>query len=87
MRYFYTWTPFLVASGAIVLAGPWLAGIVLFVLLVPVAVLGRAIVAAPYFLISSISRRLRSPIDAREPSSTFSQPMVALSQTQRTTRP
>jgi hypothetical protein len=85
VRYFYSWTP-IVASGAVVFAGPWLAGIVLFILLVPIAVLGWGIVAAPFLVVRWASRRLRSPIDAREPSSTLAQPMVALSQAERTTR-
>ena len=86
VRYFYSWTP-IVASGAVLFAGPWLAGVVLLALLIPVAVLGWAIVAAPFFVVRWVNCRLRSPIEAREPSSTFAQPMVARSQTQRTTRP
>ena len=85
VRYFYSWMP-IVASGAVVFAGPWLAGVVLFILLVPVAVLGWAIVAAPFFGVRWVSRRLRSPIDRREPSTSFAQPMVALSHTERPTR-
>jgi hypothetical protein len=64
VRYFYAWTPLVIAGTVVLLSLPWLGLIALMisslVALVALAVLAWAIVFAPYMLSRAISRRWHS---------------------------
>jgi hypothetical protein len=68
VRYFYVWAPFVVIGTLCVLALPWLGLIALLVVALGalVAVAG-VFVAAPYFLVRAIARRLHAAPVAAAP--------------------
>ena len=76
VRYFYAWTPFVIVGTVVLLTLPWLGLIALMVFalvaLVSVAALALAIVASPYLLIRSISRRWQARSVVHQPSPALS---------------
>jgi hypothetical protein len=82
LRYFYAYTPFVIVGTVFLLTLPWLGLVALavfaLVALAALAALTWAIVAAPYFLVRSLSHRWHER-------SVASQPMAALSLTERRT--
>ena len=76
VRYFYAWTPFVIVGTVVLLTLPWLGLIALMVFalvaLVSVAALAFAIVASPYLLIRSISRRWQARSVVHQPSPALS---------------
>ena len=82
LRYFYAYTPFVIVGTVLLLSLPWLGlfalAVFALVALAALAALAWAIVAAPYMLVRSISRRWQQRTVA-------SQPVVALSLTERRT--
>jgi membrane protein implicated in regulation of membrane protease activity len=58
VRYFYLWTPYVIAGTVVLLSLPWLGLIALMVVaLAALPALAFAIVVVPYMLIQAISRR------------------------------